>query len=645
MKSWLRGKKGGTLAWLFVSGLVLGGLGWLTGASLRLEEEGRHAQAQAALYEQLRLALWRLDSMLAPVIAREDSRPYQHYADMFAPLALLQPDGSPLPVGHVFEPSPLVTEELPEWLALHFQVDPAHGWKSPQVIGEELARHMQSGPTPIQLVNRTPQRQALLDEMRRAYEPKDVVALAQAHTGRSTHQNLAMVATFNNNNDQLQGFGQNAGFLQAPSPQTSNSIQPDQDFRSRAMLQNPGQVMNQRQVTMPPNRAANVYVQPDPESNTTKSSKTSGRAASAGRTVAVELGHMSPVWQDMKDGSRRLLLLRAATLGGSHACQGVLLDWQLLEEAMRAEIQDLFPAIVFQPVTDPAAPLAAERTLASLPVQLEPEGDAVAPAPATWSPLRMGLVLAWLAAVIAIGAVGLGGWSLLDLSERRFRFVSAVTHELRTPLTTLRLYLDMLAGGMVRDESQKTEYLHTLNQEADRLNRLVGNVLDFARLENQKPGLVLSTTTARALLEETRSAWSGRSQSAGMELLIEESVVLDRQLTVDVRLVQQILGNLIDNACKYCRDSVDRRIHVRAVAGSADGLAFEVEDAGPGIPLRERRSIFRAFQRGKGTDEITGGVGLGLALADRWARLLGGRLRLRSITDKPGACFRLELSA
>ena len=56
---------------------------------------------------------------------------------------------------------------------------------------------------------------------------------------------------------------------------------------------------------------------------------------------------------------------------------------------------------------------------------------------------------------MALLAVGLGGWSLLDLSERRIRFVSAVTHELRTPLTTLRLYLDMLTGGLVRDEKQK----------------------------------------------------------------------------------------------------------------------------------------------------------------------------------------------
>src|SRR5205823_10671850 len=101
-----------------------------------------------------------------------------------------------------------------------------------------------------------------------------------------------------------------------------------------------------------------------------------------------------------------------------------------------------------------------------------------------------GLALAWTAALVALLAVCLGGWSLLDLSERRIRFVSAVTHELRTPLTTLRLYLDMLTGGLVKDPRQKEEYLQTLHAESERLHRLVANVLDFSRLENQRPRLV-----------------------------------------------------------------------------------------------------------------------------------------------------------
>src|SRR5438552_1683092 len=135
------------------------------------------------------------------------------------------------------------------------------------------------------------------------------------------------------------------------------------------------------------------------------------------------------------------------------------------------------------------APCHSERTMSVLPLQLDPGPAAFAAVDAGWTPLRMGLILAWVAAVIALTAVALVGWSLIDLSERRIRFVSAVTHELRTPLTTLRLYLDMLTGGLVQSEEQRDQYLHTLHAEAERLNRLVGNVLDFSRLENQRPRL------------------------------------------------------------------------------------------------------------------------------------------------------------
>ena len=70
---------------------------------------------------------------------------------------------------------------------------------------------------------------------------------------------------------------------------------------------------------------------------------------------------------------------------------------------------------------------------------------------------------------------------------------------------------------------------------------------------------------------------------------------------------------------------------------------IEVEDRGPGVAAGERRSIFRPFRRGRGADVTAGGVGLGLALAERWARLLGGRLTLCAGPEGCGACFRLEL--
>src|SRR5262249_35249768 len=115
-------------------------------------------------------------------------------------------------------------------------------------------------------------------------------------------------------------------------------------------------------------------------------------------------------------------------------------------------------------------------------------------------------------------------------------------------------------------------------------------------------------------------------------------------LFTDVQLVQQVLGNLIDNACKYSQGAEDRRIWLRARALDSRRLVLEVEDRGPGVPSGERRSIFRPFRRGRGADVTAGGVGLGLALAQRWAQLLDGRLTLRpAAEEKSGACFQLEL--
>jgi signal transduction histidine kinase len=323
-------------------------------------------------------------------------------------------------------------------------------------------------------------------------------------------------------------------------------------------------------------------------------------------------------------------------------CQGILLHWEPLRDLLAAEVAEFFPQAKLSPMRE-AVPAHPERTMTALPVELDPGPAAFTMPSPGWTPLRIGLSLAWAAALIALAAVGLGGWSLIDLSQRRIRFVSTVTHELRTPLTTLRLYLDMLTGGLVRDEKTKEEYLHTLNAETDRLNRLVGNVLDFSRLENQRPRLEMTSIAVSDLLEQVRAAWQNRCNESDKELLIENQAGENSRVTTDVSLVQQLLGNLIDNACKYSRAAADRRLWLRARTGQGGEFVLEVEDRGPGITRSERRSIFRPFCRGREADVTAGGVGLGLALAQRWARLLGGSLALYPGARTTGACFRLEL--
>ena len=356
--------------------------------------------------------------------------------------------------------------------------------------------------------------------------------------------------------------------------------------------------------------------------------------------VAVHLGSVRPQWLAAADGTDTLVLVRTAKLDGRTVYQGVVLDWPRLREVLKEDVKDLFPGATLVPVKG-SSEVPPDRAMTALPVQLETGPTAVLP-PAGWTPLRIGLALAWAAALIAFGAIGLAGWSLIDLSERRIRFVSAVTHELRTPLTSLRLYLDLLLSGMVQDDQKRTEYLSTLAVESDRLHRLVDNVLDFARLERRRSDADLKPAKVADVLAAVRDTWTDRCGADGKELIVVSTLPPEAEVTTDAALVGQIVGNLIDNARKYTRAASDPRVWVWAKPEGRK-VVLEVEDRGPGVPPRERSLIFRPFRRGAGADTTAGGAGLGLALCKQWAESLGGALTYRPADGATGACFRLEL--
>lgn len=363
--------------------------------------------------------------------------------------------------------------------------------------------------------------------------------------------------------------------------------------------------------------------------------------ADNGQPHAIHLGSMRPQWVTAPDGSEILVLVRAAKVDDKVVYQGVIVDWPALSAALTEEIRPLFPQARLVPIKDSSA-VYPDRAMTALPVQLDPGPDPELP-PAGWTPLRIGLVLAWLAAIIAFAAVGFAGWGLIDLAERRIRFVSAVTHELRTPLTSLRLYLDLLVSGMIQDEQKRQEYLATLAMESDRLHRLIDNVLDYAKLEKRKKNGDIKPVNVAELLDQLRQTWTDRVAHDGKELSVISTLPADRSVNTDAAMIQQIVGNLIDNARKYSRDAADKRIWVWAKPGAGNGVVLEVEDRGAGVPPAERKSIFKPFRRGEKADCTAGGAGLGLALAKSWAEVLGGTLSYRPADGGTGACFRLEI--
>ena len=278
-----------------------------------------------------------------------------------------------------------------------------------------------------------------------------------------------------------------------------------------------------------------------------------------------------------------------------------------------------------------------------MPWRLE-DGERIKVVPMGWSPLRVSLGIGWVAVVLALLAAAALLRGVLKMSERRASFVSSVTHELRTPLTTFQLYSDMLAEGMVQDETKRQGYLDTLRLEAGRLNHLIENVLAYSRIERGSARTQREHLSLASLIGRIEGRLNDRVEREGATIeMVGVSECEDVTIDTDVTAVEQIVFNLVDNACKYgLPDDGERLVRLYAANGGRTAR-IEICDNGSGIARGDERKLFRPFHKSaKDAAHSKPGVGLGLALCRRLARALGGTLKLDSSRER-GACFVLEL--
>jgi signal transduction histidine kinase len=348
------------------------------------------------------------------------------------------------------------------------------------------------------------------------------------------------------------------------------------------------------------------------------------------------LSDFRPFW--MADA---LILTRRVASGGREWIQGAWLDWNQLRGEMLAAVQDRFPLAQIVPAPD--NPASGAHLLASLPVQLIPGAVTFAAVP-FWTPLKVSLGIAWLCVLLAVAAVALVLRGMMALSERRASFVSSVTHELRTPLATFKLYSEMLADGMVREEAKKQQYLETLTGEADRLGHLVENVLAYSRIERGKGPAAAAAVPVRDLVRRIEPQLNQRALMAGMDFSVNApDDVMALALRTDAGAVGQILCNLVDNACKYGRrEDVPGQVEL-VLTKERRRVCFAVRDHGPGIPPGEEKQLFLPFHKSaRDAAHSKPGVGLGLALCRRMAAELRGTLEIDR-SWRHGASFVLRL--
>lgn len=595
--------------------IVLVAMAWISSMALRLEDSEAEKDAERIHEENIRLALWRMDSSFAPVVIEESSRPFFTYRSFYVAGRAYDAMYSQIRGGQVLVPSPLLTLEA-EPILLHFQIEPEGVVTSPQAPRGNMRDLAEAEYTTAEKINAATAR---LARLRRLFNEDALVAeFDQQETDGPVEVDSAARATPGSGpRERLSPGQQTSGQEVDPSSQQQSDLGQSERGSNEywARKRNIDKLTSQQSLVWD-----NVVCNSIPPL-----SKVSGSG-------------MRPLWI-----GGELFLARRVVVNRETYFQGCWLDWEKLRQSFITEIHDLLPGARLEPAGDSPADKPT-RLLAALPVELHPGEAPDHDVGAIWS-IRFPLIIAWVGMAVAVLAVGVLLRGVVSLSERRGAFVSAVTHELRTPLTTFQMYTEMLAERMVTDERRRRRYLDTLRREADRLGHMVENVLAYARLENGRDPGRCEPVPLRELTDRVRPRLEDRAEQAGKELALELSGTdPDTRVKADASTVEQILLNLVDNACKYGGPSSNGAISL-AARRTADAVVIEVADRGPGISAELRGRLFTPFcKSARQAATSAPGVGLGLALSRRLARAMGGDLRLEE-REGYGAIFALRLPA
>jgi signal transduction histidine kinase len=219
---------------------------------------------------------------------------------------------------------------------------------------------------------------------------------------------------------------------------------------------------------------------------------------------------------------------------------------------------------------------------------------------------------------------------LSEAEEQERNFLMSVSHELRTPLTAIRGHVDALREGVADDPEVRAASLEVIAAEASRLDRLVGDILDLAKLEANRFTVLQEEVDMGRLCDQAYAAFGEEARRRQIDY--DKRFDAAPTIVSDGDRVLQIISNLLANAFRWTPDGGRVELELAAENGT---VSVAVDDSGPGIPAQERERIFRPFW-----SRDNAGTGLGLAIARELAVALGGRIDLET---QPGRGSRFEL--
>ncbi|MGQ8871490.1 two-component system histidine kinase PnpS [Paenibacillus sp. TSA_86.1] len=228
------------------------------------------------------------------------------------------------------------------------------------------------------------------------------------------------------------------------------------------------------------------------------------------------------------------------------------------------------------------------------------------------------------------------------LESMRSEFVANVSHELKTPVAAVKGFAETLLSGGVQDKETERSFLQIIYDEGDRLNRLIGDILELSKIESKRAPLECSPVHVHSFFEMVLGTLSKVAEKK--QIRLEMNVPEELYIEADEDKMKQIFINLLSNGINYTPEGGRVKLQVKMDQTSEEEqVIFSVSDTGIGIPKKDLPRIFERFYRvDKGRSRNSGGTGLGLSIVKHLVELHHGKLSVDSELGM-GSTFRVIL--